>query len=75
MKPVVDRLKQEFKGKVEFRRLDVTSDPEAQRIADAVQAQYVPTFLFLDKAGKKVDMLVGGASEEQLRVKIAALTK
>ncbi len=75
MKPVVDRLKTEFKGKVDFRRYDASSDPEGDRIANAVQAQYVPTFLFLDKQGKKVDMVVGGLTYDQLKAKIASLAK
>lgn len=73
MAPVVDRLKEQYKGRIEFRRFDVTSDPNAIKLADAVGAQYVPTFLFFNAEGEKVDMVVGGMTEAQLRAKLDAL--
>jgi thiol-disulfide isomerase/thioredoxin len=73
MAPLVERLKQQFKGKVEFRRYDVTTDQAGQQLADAVGAQYVPTFLFFDARGAKVDMVVGGMPEATLKAKLAAL--
>jgi thiol-disulfide isomerase/thioredoxin len=73
MAPLVERLKQEFKGRIEFRRYDVTTDPTGQRLADAVGGQYVPTFLFFDSKGAKVDMIVGGVPETTLKTKLAAL--
>jgi thiol-disulfide isomerase/thioredoxin len=73
MAPLVERLRQEFKGKVEFRRYDVTTDQTGQQLADAVGARYVPTFLFFDAKGAKVDMVVGGMTEAALKSKLAAL--
>lgn len=73
MAPLVERLKREYQGKVEFRRYDVTSDPTGQKIADAVGSEYVPTFLFFDKTGKQVDMFVGGMTEAQLKTKLDSL--
>jgi thiol-disulfide isomerase/thioredoxin len=73
MKPLVERLKSEYTGKVEVRRMNVQSDQEGIRLAEAAKAQYVPTFLFFDSQGNKVDMLVGGATYDQLKAKIDAL--
>jgi thiol-disulfide isomerase/thioredoxin len=73
MAPLVERLKQQNKGKIEFRRYDVTTDATGQQLADAVGAQYVPTFLFFDSKGAKVDMVVGGMTEAALKAKLAVL--
>jgi thiol-disulfide isomerase/thioredoxin len=75
MAPIVDRLKQQFKGKIEFRRYDVTTDATGQQLADAVGAQYVPTFLFFDAKGQKSDMVVGGMTEATLKAKLDTLAR
>jgi thiol-disulfide isomerase/thioredoxin len=72
MKPVVDRLSKEFPN-VEFRRLNMETSKEGQALADKVGAQYVPTFLFFDSKGNKVDMVVGGMTYAALKAKIAPL--
>lgn len=74
MKPVVDRLTQEFSGRVEVRRLNVGGgDPAAEQVANQYQVQYVPTFVFLNADGSKADMVVGSIDEATLRAKMAAL--
>lgn len=74
MKPVVDRLKEQYAGKIEFRRLDTTAgDPETDRLANQFQIQYVPTFVFINTDGTTSDLLVGGTTEEVLRTKLDAL--
>jgi thiol-disulfide isomerase/thioredoxin len=73
MEPLVKRLAQQYTGKVEFRRYDVTSDATGQQIADAAGAQYTPTFLFFDKSGKQVAMIVGGVTEAELKAKLDSL--
>ena len=72
MKPVVDRLSTQFTN-VEFRRYNMENSQEGQQLAQQVGAQYVPTFLFFDSKGNKVDMVVGGMTEAALKAKIAAL--
>jgi len=73
MKPVVDRLKDRFKGKIDFRRYDVNSDQTGQQLADALGAQYVPSFVFFNAKGEKVDMIVGGVPETTLKAKLDTL--
>lgn len=74
MKPVVDRLKEQYAGKIEFRRLDTTAgDAETDRLANQFQIQYVPTFVFINTDGTTSDLLVGGTTEGVLRTKLDAL--
>ena len=74
MAPVVDRLVRDYSGKVQIRVLDTDgSDPDMRRLADEYQIQYVPTFIFLDSSGAKVDMVVGETAEETMRAKLDAL--
>ena len=73
MKPVVDRLRSKYAGRVEFRRYDVTKDLAGISMANQLGAEYVPTFVFFDSKGVKVDMIVGGATEDALKAKLDAL--
>jgi thiol-disulfide isomerase/thioredoxin len=74
MKPVVDRLKKEYAGKVDIRRMDISKgDPEVNRIGLSYGIQYVPTFVFVDSSGVKQDLLVGETSYAVLRTKLDAL--
>lgn len=73
MKPIVDRLKKEYEGKVEIRVENTLSDSDARRIADEAGVEYVPTFIFYDRTGTKTDQVVGGMTEDQLRAKLEAL--
>ncbi len=74
MKPVVDRLRTAYKGKVDVRRMDTGSgDPEVERLAQEFGIQYVPTFVFVDSKGVKQDLVVGETPEAALRAKLDAL--
>lgn len=73
MKPVVDRLTKQYEGKVEVRRMN-TEDPNAQELADTYGIQYVPTFVFVDESGKRVDQVVGEISEQDLARKLDSLS-
>jgi thioredoxin-related protein len=74
MKPVVDRLTQEFSGRVDVRRENVGGgDAAAEALANRYQVQYVPTFVFLNSDGSKADLVVGGLDEAALRAKMTAL--
>jgi thiol-disulfide isomerase/thioredoxin len=73
MKPVVDRLEQEYEGKVEFRLYDVEKSQEGQDLMRQYGAQYVPTFVFLNSDGTEADRVVGEASEEDMRAILDSL--
>lgn len=73
MVPVVDRLKTEYDGVVEFRIINVESDPEGAQLASQFGLQYVPSFVFLGSDGSQQNQLVGEVSEERLRSALDAL--
>ncbi len=73
MVPVVDRLKTEYEGVVEFRIVNVDSDPEGAKLASTFGLQYVPSFVFLGSDGSQQELLVGEISEEQMRTSLDSL--
>ena len=73
MKPVVDRLKKEYEGKVEFKLYDVEKDKEGSALMQQFNAQYVPTFVFINSDGSKADLKVGELEEDQLRAALDSL--
>lgn len=75
MKPLVERLKQEYDGRIEFRLLNVERDAEGVELARALGVQYVPTFVFVDKAGVVSTELVGEVAEERMREQLELLIK
>lgn len=66
MKPVVDRLEKQYKGKVEFRLINVDNDKQGAALMDQFNAQYVPTFVFINSDGSKADLKVGELKEADL---------
>ena len=64
--PVIEALEKEFKGKVEFQKVNVDED-EATAREKGVRA--IPT-LILEKDGKELKRMVGFTSEERLRKEI-----
>lgn len=75
MKPVVDRLKQRFDGTVAVTVVNLSAgNPADEQLAQRFGIQYVPTFVFVDSQGvQQGDMIVGGASEEDLAGRLDAL--
>ncbi|MDY0339726.1 MAG: thioredoxin domain-containing protein [Coriobacteriia bacterium] len=73
MAPVVDRLKTEYESVVDFRIINVDSDPEGAELADGFGLQFVPSFIFLGRDGSQQDLLVGEVSEDQMRATLDAL--
>ena len=65
MKPVVDGLEQQYKGKVEFNRVNGDTQQGGQTMQQ-FGASYYPTFVFVDKNGSIVKTLVGSQTKEQL---------
>jgi len=74
MKPLVERLEKEYKGKIEFRRYVDSGDPVGDRLAQAFDVQYVPTFVFVDSNGSlSGQLIVGGVDESVLRQRLDLL--
>ena len=74
MKPVVDRLAQQYKGKVEFRRYVDSGDPVGDKLSAEFNVQYVPTFVFVNADGSVSGQpIVGGVDESVLRQRLDAL--
>lgn len=62
MKPVFEEVEKEFKDKVEFKKVNVDSDPsEAQKYG----IMSIPTFVIV-KDDKEVDRRMGAMPKDQL---------
>lgn len=64
---MVDGLKPEYEGKVEFRILNVETDMEANQLANSMGVTAVPTFVFVNSDGIQAGTIVGAMPEEKLR--------
>ena len=74
MKPLVERLRKAYEGKVEFRVYVDSGDPVGDQLAQALGVQYVPTFVFVNTDGSMSgSLLIGGTDEATLRQRIDAL--
>jgi thioredoxin-related protein len=74
MRPVVDRLKQAYAGRVDVKVMMLDgNDAEAERLADIVGVQYVPTFVFVDSKGAQQGLVVGEVSEADMRARLDTL--
>lgn len=70
MMPIVDKLTQEWAGRVNVRKVDA----DAQRpIALKYKVVALPTFIFL-RDGEEVDRVVGATTKVELEKKLEALT-
>jgi thioredoxin-like negative regulator of GroEL len=74
MRPVVDRLKEKYAGKVEVKRMNTDAgDAEVDRLAQSFGIQYVPTFVFVRADGTKSGFVVGEVPQATLEAEIAKL--
>lgn len=73
MKPVVDGLKKEYEGKVEFRTLNVEKDPSGVELANKLGVQYVPTFVYVNSDGTIVNQVVGEQAADDIRTVLDGL--
>ena len=64
--PVVDKLSEEYKGKLKFCKVNVDENHDT---ASKYHVMSIPT-LILFKKGQLVEQTVGGVSEKTLRSKI-----
>ncbi len=61
--PIIEELANEYKGKIEFAKVNVDQDPF---IASKYGVMSIPT-LILFKSGKPVEQAIGYQSKEQLK--------
>jgi thioredoxin-like negative regulator of GroEL len=73
MKPVVDRLEQQDKGRVEFRLYDVDTDKTGQDLMQQFGARYVPTFVFVNADGSVSKQLVGETAASAMTAELDKL--
>lgn len=66
MSPIVEKLAEEYAGKVKVGKLNVDSSPNA---ASKYKVMSIPTFLVI-KNGEVTDTLVGAVSKEALEAKL-----
>ncbi len=60
------RLIPQFSGKLNFRVVDITRDPQATALAAQFNVRYVPYLVFTDKDGRILGTWGGEASYEQI---------
>jgi thioredoxin-related protein len=58
MKPIVDGLEKETKGRLIVIRLDIQTEP-GRTLAPLYGFQYTPTFIFFDAQGQEAWRVVG----------------
>ncbi len=65
MKPVVDRLEEETKGKLVVIRVNI-QDPVGKQLAAEYNFEFTPTFIFFDAKGKQQLRMVGSLDTEKV---------
>jgi thiol-disulfide isomerase/thioredoxin len=73
MKPVVDGLKKEYEGRVEFRLYNLGSDQAGIELADKLGVTAVPTFVFVNADGVTAQTKVGPGSADEMRAQLDKL--
>jgi thioredoxin 1 len=63
LKPVVDRLEEQYSGHLDVVRVDIQSSA-GRAIAGEFGVLVTPTFLFFDAQGKEIQRMVGSLDEE-----------
>ena len=63
LKPIFEKLAEEFKGRVDFVTVDVDENPQ---LAQAYGVQSIPMMVFLNKDGQIQNTLVGFQNRDQL---------
>lgn len=69
MKPAVDRLEAELRGKLVVRRVDIQS-AEGSKLAKEYGIEMTPTFIFFDTAGKEQWRNVGQLDAARVRTNL-----
>lgn len=63
LKPIFEKLAEEFRGRIDFVTVDVDENPQ---IAQAYEVSSIPCMVFLNKDGQIQNMLVGFQNRDQL---------
>ena len=63
MEPVINKLRTDYKDKLEVLSIDVRQDPESPRL---LGARTIPTQIFMDKNGKEFHRHMGFYSYEKI---------
>jgi thioredoxin-related protein len=58
MKPIVDGIEAQYKGRLDVIRLDIQSET-GRTLAPLYGFQYTPTFIFFDAQGKELWRSIG----------------
>lgn len=69
IKPVVDRVEKELRGRLVVQRVDIQS-AEGSRLADQYGIELTPTFIFLDTAGKELWRSAGKLDVARVRASL-----
>jgi len=67
--PIIDKLAEEFQGKVKFCKLNVDDNKD---MATKYKVMSIPLLLFF-KGGEVVDQNLGAAPEKSIRAKVDGL--
>ena len=65
MKPVVDRLEEQTKGKLDVIRLNI-QDPVGKQLAVEYNFEFTPTFIYFDAQGKEQLRMVGSLDSQKV---------
>ncbi len=64
MKPVVDRLRRRYEGRIDFMvYADMNTDPDASDYARQQGVEYVPTSVLVSPTGEELERWVGAQPE------------
>jgi thiol-disulfide isomerase/thioredoxin len=74
IKPAVDRLQSELRGRLVLRRVDIQS-AEGRRLARQYGIDMTPTFIFFDSSGQEQWRSVGRLDAVRVRTSLAPLAK
>jgi len=69
LKPAVDRLENEWRGKLQVQRVDIQS-PAGKKLVNQYRIELTPTFIFLDGTGREQWRSVGGVDAAQVRLSL-----
>jgi thioredoxin-like negative regulator of GroEL len=69
MEPIVNRLKNEYDGKIVFARYDIDA-PASQEIVNKYRITGVPTFVALNGQQEEISRLSGGFPYSDLKKKL-----
>ena len=63
LKPIFEKLAEEFRGRITFVTIDVDENPE---LSQSYGVQSIPMMIFLNKDGQIQDTLIGFQNRDQL---------